>query len=144
MSLITKVRAVIRNSEGKILLTRDCRNNKFMLPWWTYEPWETLKDCLSREIFEELGVIPVIWELLSVREYGNYLWKYSVDFWYEVKNFQDFFEIKKENCSHAHEWDEAGFYDISLLSSDELMPPNLEEFLQKISLQDGKKIMHFG
>jgi hypothetical protein len=67
-----------------------------------------------------------------------------VDFWYEVKNFQDFFEIKKENCSHAHEWDEAGFYDISLLSSDELMPPNLEEFLQKISLQDGKKIMHFG
>ena len=143
MTLITKVRAIITNTQGKIFLTRDCRNNKFMLPWGTYEVWETLTECLGREIYEELGVHPEIWNLLSFREYYNYLWQYSVDFWYEIKNFQEFYDIQKENCSHGHEWIEAWFYDISLVSSEELMPVNLPELLSEVIQWWTKKILHF-
>lgn len=131
MSLIAKSRAIIKK-DGKIFLVFDRKAQKYMLPGGTHEKNETMKECFYREIYEELGIYPVIERLVSIREYYNYAGKIALDYWYEVKNVEDYLHVVQEKCSHGHEWLESGFYDIESIDPKSINPSTLPQLLKEI------------
>jgi 8-oxo-dGTP diphosphatase len=55
-NIIRTVAAVIRNEQGEILLVRKQGSDTFIQPGGKFEPGETPRKALTREVMEELGV----------------------------------------------------------------------------------------
>ena len=51
-----KVRGIILNEEGQILLLHSNRHNGYSIPGGTVEDEESIKDTVLREVFEETGL----------------------------------------------------------------------------------------
>jgi 8-oxo-dGTP pyrophosphatase MutT (NUDIX family) len=106
---IVKARAVIIQGD-KIFLGKLAKYNFACLPGGTLEPRETLRECLARELMEELGVVaqigPLVYTQEIIRENSTML-----DFWYWIENPNDFNHIDLSVVSHGFEHDEVGFYD---------------------------------
>ena len=101
--IIIKARAVILH-EGKLLVVRHPHDLSFAaLPGGKLEWSEDLKECMSREIIEELGVNPDIGRLLYVNTYTQTDNKHYMEFFFEIKNGADYLDIEKLTRSHAHE-----------------------------------------
>lgn len=83
----------------------------YCLPWWTLEKNETLNNCIEREIKEELWVKPNIWNLLYVHEVVNKK-THLIEFFFEIKNIKDFFNIKLEDTTHWFEINKIKWLDI--------------------------------
>lgn len=62
-----KVRGIIVNDMGQILLLFSKKHNGFSIPGGTIEQNETIKDAVIREVFEETGA-----EILPVKPVGKY------------------------------------------------------------------------
>jgi 8-oxo-dGTP diphosphatase len=66
---IKLVAAAIIISEGKVLLARrkqgDSHGGFWEFPGGAVEPGETLEECLSRELMEELGVAATVAEVIA-------------------------------------------------------------------------------
>lgn len=131
MWIYNKARAVIMQW-SKILLVKDVNTGEFVLPWWTHEVWETIRECFKREIFEELWKDPEIHRCVFVREFTNSSRSSSVDYWFTVKNNEDYFVIHQNDCSHGSEWSEYWFYDIDTLEIDFPIHKNLKIDLQNL------------
>jgi ADP-ribose pyrophosphatase YjhB (NUDIX family) len=129
MANLIKARWVIKKG-NTVFLVKDSRCHQFFLPWWTQEEWETIQECFYREIEEELWISPVMWDIIKIIETKNRYGHSSVEFRFEVLNIEDFHNIIKENCSHALEWTECGFYELDKITSTELRPNNLWEVLR--------------
>lgn len=86
-----RVRAIIFDNEWKIFWVKHIWSDFMALPWWKLEGSESLKDCLEREIFEELWIKSKIWDLLFVHEFEHkkYLER-SIEFFFRIDNFADF------------------------------------------------------
>lgn len=125
-----KVRWVILDNNNKVFLVKEIKKHFYYLPWWTLEEWESFKECLNREIIEELWVKPSIWDIISIREFENN-WKYQLDIWFSIKNYKDYINIDKSKASHSHEYYDEWFYAFSELEWKDLRPKNLEELLNK-------------
>lgn len=126
-----KTRAVILKNDN-IFLVKDSRNNKFMLPGWTYEEWETIKESFKREVKEELWIEPIWDKIVSVREFEWYKWKKYIEFLFLVENVSDFEKINKSICTHWCEWTECWFYKIDEIKNLDVLPLELWEYLEKI------------
>lgn len=126
MTIIKTRGVIIKNDE--IFLVKCARSLKFMLPWWKQEEDETLLKALKREIIEETWVVPDIWKYLWFREYLILGKDIAIHFLFEIKNVEDFENIKELNCTHSHEWIEAWFYNIEELKNNNVnIPDDLEE-----------------
>jgi len=125
-----KVRWVILDNNKKVFLVREIKKHFYYLPWWTLEEWESFKECLKREIQEELWVIPIIWDIISIREFENN-WKFQLDVWFNIKNFNDYINIDKSKATHSHEYYNEWFYSFKELEWKDLRPKNLEKLLNK-------------
>lgn len=100
---IIKVRAIIFN-EDKMLAVRHPHDTSFAaFPGGKLEYGEDLKECLAREIVEELGVMPEIGRLLYVNTYTQTDNKHYLEFFFEIKNGADYLNTEKLTRSHAHE-----------------------------------------
>lgn len=70
---ITLVAAAIIVSKGKVLLARrkqgDRHQGFWEFPGGAVEPGETLEECLSRELMEELGVAATVAEVIARNEH---------------------------------------------------------------------------
>ena len=127
MSNYTKSRWVIIK-DNKIFLVKETWTWKFMLPGWTQEKDETIKETFYREMKEETWIDAVLWKFLWFKEYINSLWTTTIQFLFLVKNVDDFENIDKSKCSHWFEWSEAWFYNIKeLKEKNEDIPSDLEE-----------------
>ncbi len=62
-----KVRGIILNSEGQILLLHSNKHNGYSIPGGTVEENETIKDTAIREAFEETGA-----EIIPIKIVGKY------------------------------------------------------------------------
>lgn len=122
-----KVRGVILK-ENKVFLVREIKKHFYYLPWGTLEAWESFKDCLKREIIEELWVNPIIWKLLNIEEFSNKN-GFFLDIWFEIKNFEDFEQINKENASHSFEYYDEWFYSFDELKWKDVRPSNIQDIL---------------
>lgn len=100
---VIRCRAIILH-QGKLLVVRHADDTSFVaLPGGHLEWGEDVKDCLSREIIEELGVRPEIGRLLYVNTFEDKNSIQPVEFFFEVTNGGDYLDIEKLTRSHAHE-----------------------------------------
>jgi ADP-ribose pyrophosphatase YjhB (NUDIX family) len=102
--ILIKCRAVIFN-EGKLLVVRHpgYPDNLASLPGGHLEWGEDPHECVSREIFEELGVKPEVGRLLYVHTFTTEQNQHYVEFLFEVVNGNEYIDISNQRRSHAHE-----------------------------------------
>lgn len=101
--ILIKVRAIILH-EGKLLLVRHPHDMSFAaLPGGHLEWGEDIRECLSREIIEELGVKPEIGRLFYINNFTQSDGKQHIEFFFEVENGADYSDAEKLARSHAHE-----------------------------------------
>jgi ADP-ribose pyrophosphatase YjhB (NUDIX family) len=122
---LIKVRAIILHDK-KLLAVKHPHDTSFAaLPGGHLEWDEDLKECLSREIVEELGVKPEIGRLLYVNKYTQEDGKHYIEFFFEVKNGADYLNTEKLARSHAFEIAEIVW--VSPTDNIRIMPKSLGE-----------------
>lgn len=90
--------------EGKLLVVRHADGRDFFaLPGGHVDHGENPKECMERELVEELGVKPVVGRLLYVYTYANKEGIYSVEFFFEIENSADYLHHEEMEKTHAHE-----------------------------------------
>lgn len=99
-----KVRAIILH-EGKLLVVQHPGYEAKLaaLPGGKLEWGEDVKECLTREMIEELGVKPEIGRLLYINKYTEGENKQYIEFFFEVKNGKEYLNPEKQIRSHAYE-----------------------------------------
>jgi 8-oxo-dGTP diphosphatase len=102
---VVRCRAIILH-EGKLLVVRHVGADYVALPGGHLEWGEGIKECLSREIVEELGVIPEIGKLLYVNTFIDRNDVQPVGLFFEVKNGRDYLNSEMLDRTHAHELEE--------------------------------------
>ena len=119
-SLVIRVRGVIIH-EGKLLVVRHSHasaTNFYALPGGKLEWNEGIRECMVREIEEELGVTPVLGRLLYVH---NLLINevQSIEFFFEITNGSDYLDTSNLKGTHSFELAEILFIsptdDVNLL-----------------------------
>ncbi len=100
---VIRCRAIILHEE-KLLVVRHPHDTSFAaLPGGHLEFGEDVRECLHREIFEELGVHPNIGRLLYINTFTDGQNGQPMEFFFEVTNGEDFLDTEKLSGSHTHE-----------------------------------------
>lgn len=103
--IMVRCRAVIVH-EGKLLTVRHTGKDFLALPGGHLEFGEGPKECVVREIVEELGIKPVIGRVLCINTFLDGESKQSIEFFFEVTNAAEYVDLESSHRSHAHEIDE--------------------------------------
>lgn len=100
---IIRARAVIMH-EGELLLVKHPHNTTFAaLPGGHLEWGEDPRECLRREIIEELGIEPILGRLLYVNTFLDGDTKQPFEFFIEVTNGKEFKDTEKFAGTHYFE-----------------------------------------
>lgn len=97
--------------ENKLLTVRLKDYKHFCLPGGTLEKDEEITQCIQREIQEELWITPILWNIAFIHELiipETHL----IEFFYVIKNPQDFLSIDLAKASHWFEIKEMHWLDI--------------------------------
>ena len=97
--------------EGKLLTVRHTGKDFLALPGGHLEFGEGPKECVSREILEELGVEPEIGSVMYINTFSSSETEQSIEFFFEIKNSADYLNLENAHRSHAHEIDEYVWVD---------------------------------
>ncbi len=103
---------------------------------------ESLESALDREMREETGISPVIGKLLYIQQF-SFEGVEQFEFFFHVKNIEDYVELDLSNASHAEiEISSIEFIDPS---SSNIMPDFLttENIEQQISVDSPTKIFTY-
>lgn len=100
-----RCRAVIIH-DNKLLTVRHIGGNFLALPGGHLEFGEDPKECVFREVMEELGIEPEIGRVVCVNTFVFEETKQSIELFFEIKNAADYLELENNHRSHAHEIDE--------------------------------------
>lgn len=101
--IVVRTRGIIVH-EGKLLGVKHPHDTSFCaLPGGHLEWGEDIKECLVREMVEELGVTPQIGRLLYVNNFMDGDTRQSIEFFFEITNSQDYLNIEHLEKTHAHE-----------------------------------------
>jgi ADP-ribose pyrophosphatase YjhB (NUDIX family) len=102
--IIIRVRGIIIN-DNKLLLVGIAGNDYFCLPGGKLEYGEDVKECLERELIEELGVKPDIGNLLYINTFIDRKGNHNLDFIFEVLNGANYVNLDGIERTHAFELD---------------------------------------
>ncbi|MFA6353947.1 MAG: NUDIX domain-containing protein [Candidatus Paceibacterota bacterium] len=120
---VIRCRAIIFD-EGKLLVVKHPHDTSFVaLPGGHLEWGENIKEVLSREIKEELGVDPEIGRLLYINNFMDGENIQSIEFFFEILNSSEYKNIENITKTHAHEITETlwvGSSDLVTLRPKEL------------------------
>lgn len=90
--------------DGELLVVQHANGQDFYaLPGGHVDPGEDPKACITRELHEELGIVPEVGRLLFVYTYRNVEGVQAVEFFFEIKNGGSYREADLAACTHAHE-----------------------------------------
>ena len=102
-SFVVKCRGIICH-EDKILVVKHAKNaNFYAFPGGHLEHLESPKQCLEREIIEELGIKPEIDRLLYVNNFLGENGIQYLEFFFEITNGKDYLDIEKLTGTHRAE-----------------------------------------
>ena len=122
---VIRCRAVIIH-KGKLLVVKHPQNTSFaVLPGGHLEWGEDIKEAMSREITEELGIVPKIGRLLYVNNFIQGKRKQSVEFFFEILNSEDYKNIKESKVIQTDEISEICWVEPT--SSIPILPKTLGE-----------------
>jgi ADP-ribose pyrophosphatase YjhB (NUDIX family) len=103
------VRAIIWH-EGKLLAVKHLNKDGSESDYWAVpggglDPFESLTDGVIRELIEETGVQAEVGELLFLQQFSSNRRhsKEELEFFYHIKNPQDFTEINLAKTTHGLE-----------------------------------------
>lgn len=124
-------RALILNEGGLLVVKHKAADNYYALPGGRLEKGESLKECIIREIQEELGVTIQNPKLAYIYKWEDSKNRDNIEFLFLIENGKDFVDLTNNNRSHAFEitellWMEKGD-DINLLPAqlkDEFLENN--------------------
>lgn len=107
-------------------------DNCYCLPGGKLEEKEQLHVCMEREIIEELGIPPKVWNILYIHELVAEDMPHLVEFFYKIENADDYMNIDptKNDATHAFEISEIKWIHID---DDEVvfLPKGLVRELRK-------------
>ncbi len=136
---IIRCRAIIIH-EGKLLVVKHSPENTFyVLPGGHLEWGEDVKECMSRELEEELGIKGDVGRLLYVNNFigndTNYIGKgtQSIEFFFEIRNSADYAKTDKPIGSHAAE-----IYELKWVGKNDavkIMPLAIDRGLKEGTLE---------
>lgn len=100
---VIRCRAIIFK-EGRLLVVKHAHDPSFAaLPGGHLEWGEDVKECLRREVVEELGVEPVIGRLLFINTFIDGRTTQPIEFFFEVTNTDAYEDVSALTRTHAHE-----------------------------------------
>lgn len=90
--------------EGKVLVVRHMHSqDRYAFPGGHLEIGEEPRTCIRRELFEELGIVPVVGRLLFVYTFIDGNGVQSIEFFFEITNGAEYLSHEDREKSHAHE-----------------------------------------
>lgn len=117
----------IISHEGKVLFVRHAPDHTFYcLPGGHLEYGEDPRECIERELFEELGVRGMVGRLLYVHTFKNSIEEQTVEFFFVIENSVDFIVHEQHMKTHAHE-----IAEVVWLAQDDTRGPIRPECIQK-------------
>ena len=114
--------------ERKILLCKQKMRNFWTLPGGSVKEGETLVECISREIIEEIGIKLQIEQMLFIRELINSS-RHRIEFYFSTKR-QDNSQFYEE-ISPCNEIVEARFFTLEELRFIRLKPVCLPDLIRE-------------
>lgn len=126
--IIIRVRGIIIH-DGKLLLVKITKNNYYCLPGGKLEHGEDVKDCMKRELTEELGIEPEVGNLLYVNTFIDEENNHNLDFVFQILNGSEYFNKEKLEGSHSFELDNIIW--ISKEDKIDFMPQSIIDDFQK-------------
>ena len=138
---VVRARGIIL-SDSKLLGVKHPHDTSFIaLPGGHLEWKEDIKECLRREIIEELGVNPDIGRLLYVNNFMDGDTRQSIEFFFEITNPQDYKNIENVARTHADEIAEVCWIEPS--GTIPLLPKRLwEDFKNGDIISDQVRYIH--
>ncbi|MEI8337557.1 MAG: NUDIX hydrolase [bacterium] len=125
VKFMIRCRAIIFH-DGKLLVVRHNRDSSFVaLPGGHLEQGEDVKECLRREIVEELGIEPEIGRLLYIHTFQDLNNKQDVEFFYEIRNSEKYLDCK--NLSGSHTFEIADIFWMSPTDDVQILPKKIAE-----------------
>ena len=129
MKTIIRTRWVIIDKD-EILMCRIAHNEHRCLPWGKVDGGEMTKDALSRELVEELGVLPEVWWLIAINEFVK-KGDTNIDMWYEIINGEAYRDCPWQESSHAFELWEVAFVPLGELDTYTIKPESFGEIMSQ-------------
>ncbi|OGD32044.1 hypothetical protein A3C91_03915 [Candidatus Azambacteria bacterium RIFCSPHIGHO2_02_FULL_52_12] len=121
--IVIRSRAIILHDGRLLVVKHQFTEGYTALPGGHLEWGEDVKECLRREMVEELGVEPEIGRLFYISMFIKE-GKQSIEFFFEVTNGDKFKDCKLVDASHGHELDE--IYWVSQSDKINILPQRLE------------------
>lgn len=135
-----KARGVIIDDAGRVFLVRFANGSQVWgLPGGRLDFPEAVKVALHREMIEELGITPVLGQLILAQEFFRKDGSQAFDFWYRIENWKDFLNVDLSKASHGFEHDRAEFVDLETFEGI-LFPKQLKDWV-KIWAKEGSKFI---
>ena len=100
---IIRVRGIIMDGGEMLLVKHAADADYYALPGGHLEWGEDVRECLRREITEELGIRPEIGRLLYVNNFTGADGIQSVEFFFEIGRPQLFRDMGGPAATHAYE-----------------------------------------
>ena len=135
---IIRCRAIIIH-DGKLLVVKHQQDSNYVaLPGGHLEQGEDAKECIKREIIEELGIEPEIGRLQYIHTFQNKSSenKQEVEFFFEIKNSEKYLDCK--NLSGSHTFEIAEIFWTSLTDSIKILPEKIGEDFKAGKLFSGE------
>lgn len=133
----TAVKALIKNDEGKVLVLKQSDPtisgaNQYHPPGGIIEYGETLKECVAREVEEEVGVRPVVENLFDIGEWTavrDDLYMQFAGLFYVCRLSSYEFELEEEEASEAY------WVGMDTIDSIDILEPSrsiIKRYLQEV------------
>lgn len=97
---------------------------------------------MRRELIEELGVEPIIGNLIYTQEFVRSDGTTTFDFWYEIRNAADYLNVDISKCSHGFEHSEVGFYNENSEFDGIVRPEHIWELIVEWEKDPGKFVQN--
>ncbi len=132
---VIRCRGIILHEENLLVISHVHNQQIVALPGGHLELEEDVLECISRELFEELGVKPNIGRLLYINTFKDGEVEQPIELFFEITNGKDYVHTEELAKTHAHELAEVRW--LSVTEDANLLPKRiLDDFKESKLLSD--------